>query len=399
MKNGRFVITQFKNYNGTAAWRVEGRLHDVRIRKNFKTREEAAAEKSSLEIKSLQTASGLREVATSLTSDQVREAEALFKRAEGKPRPLSFYLDFAFNNYLEPEKQKLLDAAITEYVSAREHEQKQGHISMPQYKRIKSDLERFNKRFPEKTAAEITTQAVVAYLETGRPGIKTYNNLRGILGTFFKFCFHRSWVVENPILKVPQYRIRRRGGMAQTFSVKQAQTLMEHFETFEGGRWIPYFALCLFAGIRPGVPYGEIRKLKPEDVDLDAGVIRISAYTSKVREPRKITIQPNLAIWLRAYPLDKFPIVVADFKKRREKFKDQFHLTHDVLRHTFISMFVGKFRSIGEAAIQAGNSESIVRKHYLDIKSSEEAEQFFNIVPRHANVEMRSPVEVMSKAA
>jgi len=28
------------------------------------------------------------------------------------------------------------------------------------------------------------------------------------------------------------------------------------------------------------------------------------------------------------------------------------------MRHTFISMFVAKFRSIGEAAIQAGNSEA-----------------------------------------
>jgi hypothetical protein len=42
-------------------------------------------------------------------------------------------------------------------------------------------------------------------------------------------------------------------------------------------------------------------------------------------------------------------------------------------------MFVAKFRSIGEAAIQAGNSESIIRKHYLDLKSPAEAEQFFGI--------------------
>jgi hypothetical protein len=63
-------------------------------------------------------------------------------------------------------------------------------------------------------------------------------------------------------------------------------------------------------------------------------------------------------------------------------FKKQFNLTHDVLRHTYISMFVGKFRSIGEAAIQAGNSESIIRRHYLDLKSKEEAEAFFGIQPK-----------------
>jgi hypothetical protein len=59
----------------------------------------------------------------------------------------------------------------------------------------------------------------------------------------------------------------------------------------------------------------------------------------------------------------------------------KFGLTHDVLRHTFISMFVAKFRSIGEAALQGGNSEGIVRKHYLDLKSEGEAERFFSIAP------------------
>jgi hypothetical protein len=54
------------------------------------------------------------------------------------------------------------------------------------------------------------------------------------------------------------------------------------------------------------------------------------------------------------------------------------------MRHTFISMFVGKFRSMGEAALQAGNSESIIRKHYLDLKTTAEAELFFGILPKHA---------------
>ena len=50
---------------------------------------------------------------------------------------------------------------------------------------------------------------------------------------------------------------------------------MEHFEGFEGGRWVPYFALCLFAGIRLGVPDGEITKLQHEAVCLDTGTISV----------------------------------------------------------------------------------------------------------------------------
>ena len=70
------------------------------------------------------------------------------------------------------------------------------------------------------------------------------------------------------------------------------------------------------------------------------------------------------------------------FRRLRLKFRKQFDLSHDVLRHTFISMFVGKFRSLGDAALQAGNSESIIRKHYLDLKTAAEADEFFGIVPQ-----------------
>ncbi|MGH7995911.1 MAG: tyrosine-type recombinase/integrase [Opitutaceae bacterium] len=384
MNHSKFAVIQFENRNGSTSWRVDGRLHGVRFRKNFKTREEAAAEKAALEIKALQTVAGLRQIATALNEEQVREAEALFQRMESKSRSLSFYVDFAFEHYREPEQQKTLPDAIRDYVAAKEHEYDQQHISYPQLKRITWDLQRLAKHFKGKTVAEITVSGLVGFLEGRRPSMKTFNNQRGVLGTFFKFCFHRGWVTENPVLKVPHYRIRQRRGMVCTLNAVQAQELMEHFESFEGGRWVPYFALCLFAGIRPGVPDGEITKLRPDDVNLETGIIHISADVSKVREPRRIAIQPNLAVWLRAYPLKQFPIVVGNFQKRRAKFKDQFNLTHDVLRHTFISMFVAKFRSIGEAAIQAGNSESIIRRHYLDLKSKEEGEQFFGIVPRHA---------------
>jgi predicted oxidoreductase len=54
-------------------------------------------------------------------------------------------------------------------------------------------------------------------------------------------------------------------------------------------------------------------------VKLAEGVIRIDGEVSKVREPRNVTIQPNLAAWLRAYPLKKFPIIPANLQHIREK--------------------------------------------------------------------------------
>lgn len=384
MNQTEFAVSRFENRNGVTSWRVAGWLHGIRIRKNFPTREEAAAEKATLEIKAAQTVDGMRMVATALSPEQVREAEVVFRRLGGCSQPLAFYVDFALSNYKEPEQQKQLKDAAADYVAAKEREFAQHQLSLPQMARIRWEMKRLTGHFPKTTAAEITATKLIAYLEAGGGGMKNHNNRRGLLSTFLKYCFQRSWVAENPILKVPHFRIRRKRGMAQTLSVAQVVALMEFAETQQGGLWVPYLALCLFAGIRPGVPDGEITKLKPEMIDLTAGIIHISAEVSKVHESRKIVIQPNLAAWLRAYPVEKFPIVPGNFKKRRQKFAKNLGLTHDVLRHTFISMFVAKFRSIGEAAIQAGNSESIIRKHYLDLKSKEEAEQFWAVMPKHA---------------
>lgn len=384
MNQTSFEVIRFPNRNGTTSWRLTGWLHGLRIRKNFKTREEAAAEKSTLEIQAAQTACGLQTVATSLTSEQVKEAETVFRRLRSRSGSLSFYVDFALANYVEPEQQKKLAAACAEYVAAKEREVQQDQLSQAQMRHIRWELKRLTDHFKTQSVAEITSTAITTFLEAAKSGMKTHNNRRGVLSTFFKFAFQRGWTADNPILKVPHFRMRRKRCGARTLSIEQVRTVMEFAETYNDGVLVPYFALCLFAGIRPGVPLGEIARLKPSMIDLEAGIITVTAEVSKVRETRKTVIQPNLAAWLRAYPLQDSAVMIGDFKRRRQKFSKQLGLTQDVMRHTFISMFVAKFRSIGEAAIQAGNSEHIIRKHYLDLKTSAEAEEFFGILPKRA---------------
>jgi hypothetical protein len=87
----------------------------------------------------------------------------------------------------------------------------------------------------------------------------------------------------------------------------------------------------------------EISKLEPKHVRHDTGVILIEPEVSKVRMKRAVVIQPNLAAWLTAYPLDHYPIMPRGFRRLRLRFRKRFNLSHDILRHTFVSMFVAKF--------------------------------------------------------
>jgi len=385
MPNQSFSVRRFKNRNGVFSWRVDGHLNGVRIRRNFKTQEEAAAEKAGLEIKALHLASNLRAITTCLTEDQVREAEAVFRQIAEHGRSLSSCVRFTLANEREATCRKALTEAIADYIALKEHELEQDLISEPYLVRLRREMNRLPKRCPAAAVSDLTPPRLVAYFEFGRASRKTYNNRRGVISGFLKFAQQRDWIAENPLIKIPAHRIRRRRGGAQTLTATQAQELMEFVETNHPTA-VPFFALCLFAGIRPCLRTGEITRLKPGHVRLKEGIIRIDGEVSKIREPRTITIQPNLAAWLGAYPLEKNPIIPANLQHLREKAVEKFDLTHDVMRHTYISMFVAKFRSIGEAALQAGNSESIIRKHYLDLKDPAEAELFFGIMPkRRAN--------------
>ena len=240
-----FVISSFTNPSGEIVFRVSGWLDGKRIRKNFPTRPEADAERQVLEVQRAQGETGIRTAITRLTPEQIGEAETLFSRVQGMPRPLTFYLDFALANYREPQTRKLLSDAVPLYTATKDHEFAQDQISAPQLERIKRDLKRLQKHFPTVTVAELTAERLISFFNLGKPSKKTYNNRRGIVSTFLKFSFHNGWISESPIAKVPHHRIRRKRCAAATLSATKAAELMKHVEGLEGGRFVPFFALCL----------------------------------------------------------------------------------------------------------------------------------------------------------
>ena len=205
-----FVISEFTNPSGEIVFRVAGWLDGKRIRKNFLTRVEAEAERQVLEVQRLQGATGIHTMVTRLAEDQLHEAEAMFLRLAGRPRSLSFYVEFALANYREPATQKLLTEAVADYIALKDHELAQDLISEPYAVRLRRELKRLPKRCPVVAASDLTPARLVAYFEFGGASRKTYNNRRGILSGFLKFALQREWITENPLARIPAHRIRRR---------------------------------------------------------------------------------------------------------------------------------------------------------------------------------------------
>jgi hypothetical protein len=187
---------------------VEGRIDGVRFRRNFKTKEEAVAEKAILDLKHLQLSSNIRSATTFLTDTELRQAEAAFQRlGKNSVHPLLFYPEFALANYREPQASKPLAEAVADYVDVKTKQFEQTLLSRLQLKNIVNGLRALQGRFPKAAMDDFTLEALLAHLEKGKPSLKTYNNRRGILSTFFKFAWKRNWLPNNPVAETMSWSV------------------------------------------------------------------------------------------------------------------------------------------------------------------------------------------------
>jgi hypothetical protein len=316
-------------------------------------------------------------------------------------------VDWFLETYRPPVSETTLEAAETAFLAAQTP-----HVRAMTLRDYKLTLRDFRAAVRARHVHDVKTADVLAFLTSRNVGKKRWNNLRGDLHAFFEFAKSapRKWTQENPVAGVAKFKIAR--DVPEIESATRIRELFAFLETYVGeygkrqpaGFLVPYFALAVFAGLRPSVVEGEIFKLGGlEDparaIDLDLNVIRIGPDVAKTNDVRRVSVQPNLRAWLLNYPLADYPIRVPNLKQHVTRVRERCGLKgrDDTLRHTFVSMFVAKFRSIGEAALQSGNSERMIKKHYLNLVSEADAEAFWNIMP--AADHGRRPVTLAACAA
>ena len=242
-------------------YQIQGWVNGRRVRKNFKSEQEAQGAKHRLEVFAANAIDPIRPAVTRLTPAQIAEAETAFARIGDWP--VSPAIDWFLTTYTAPLAEKSIEDAVTAFLADRTK-----HVRKMVLRDYKSTMTAFKTAFPGKLVHEITTDRVMEFLDAREVGNKRRNNLRGDLHAFFNFCkiLPRRWTKDNPVEPVPTFKIRR--GLPEIITVEQSEELMKFVETYRGvgdkqkpGCLAPYFALALFAGIRPSVDDGEIVRL------------------------------------------------------------------------------------------------------------------------------------------
>lgn len=364
-------------------------------RKKFKNRKDAERFVALKTVELENQGRSQRMVLSPLTDEQIQQAVDAFD-ALGSTYSLKEAVQFFLENHRPPEFKISLSDGLKVYLDDRERD----GVRHRTIKQAESVLKMFLSAVNDCDVHEVTPQKVEGFLRglRAKDGIspakrKTWNNYRNDLSHFFGWCAvadlgtQRPWTFNNPVESIRVFSAKQVAEQRAEIATTPPGEVLRIFTVlmrWRGGVMVKPFALTYFAGIRPD---GELKRLAlggDELINLKTGFITIPANVSKTKEARQIKITDNLAEWLKAY--SSFPIIPKNWDRLSKQVRGHFKLSHDEARHSFISYHVALNRSVGDVALQAGNSESIVKKHYLNLHPAEDGAAFFGTAPggRHA---------------
>lgn len=383
-------VTRHKNGSVWVTYLVQGwKEGDKWQRRQFKDEAEAQSFAAIKQVEMENKGRAQRMVLSSLTQEHHDAAVSAIERLGGA-YALADAVEFFLKHHRPPEFTIRLRAALKFFLDEKERDGLRPRTQQA----LKASIERFIKAVDDPWTHEVTHQQVEGYLRGLRSADgqkkaskKFWNNSLNDLKGFFAWSAtadkttNRPFTFENPAATVRAYDARQvreeQNARPITTDLKTVQRIFSALCRWRGGAMVRYFSLAYFAGIRPA----EIQRMagrEAELINLKTRIITIPANISKTRHERHVAISDNLAAWLEAFPP---PLTCGNFGRMLTEVKKHFNITHDEARHSFISYHVAAYRSIGDAALQAGNSESIIKRHYLNLHPRDEGGQFFRFVP------------------
>ena len=295
---------------------------------------------------------------------------------------------------------KTIASAFAEYFDAK----KTRGVSKRHIDGIRYHVGRFAAAFGKIPLAEVSGESVLAWLtklktDEGKvPHPVTVANYRALIGGFFNWCARRRFIARSPTSDIAAEDLPVRPSAPKgVLTVAQCAAMMQWVESHEA-RFVPWFALQLFAGIRNA----EAGRLTWENIDLSRRVLVLEGwrYDAHGGEARRIIktgddwalhgLPECLWAWLAAYegkdaiepPCNK---VLA---KMRTAFAEEIEpciapWPKNALRHTFCTMLMSLY---GDANLVATwsrhtNAHQLFSAYVAKLVTKAEAQRFCEIMP------------------
>ncbi len=281
-------------------------------------------------------------------------------------------------------KRKSVSEVLTEFVADRER----AGCSKVHLADIQGRLGRFAAAFqvPVHTVTAPMVKEWVRSLKNSRTdkgplSVRSAQNVVRLIGSLFHFARREKLVSRELAEEIAEIDLgRSEPTETGIFTPQQMAALLAHCPP----DLIAPLSLGAFCGIR----LAELARLDWKSVDLQAGFVRIEAGMSKTAARRLVPIPENLRQWLTPVAKAEGPInpsegssglnhrlVRGPAKAARVKW------VKNGLRHSFCSYRLAQTSSAAQVALEAGNSPTMVFRHYRELVTPEQAAAWFGIFP------------------
>jgi integrase len=261
---------------------------------------------------------------------------------------------------------------------------------------VRRDLEAMAKAFAGRSVTDITDADLREWwtARVGERSGKTRNECRGNLVAFW------NWAVRDGLFPkdvTPAEKLARIDLEPCERRVLTSAELMAVLPEV-GVDWRPWVVLGAFCGLRPeeiSPVVGKVRTrrgkrgIRCEEIDWQFNVIRLPAEVSKINVPRHVPLLPAARAWLEWAGI-KPGMVGAVCSSNPTEAGETLRLgkvvfktgwPQDALRHSYGSMRNAMLRNLPQVAEEMGTSETMLRRHYHNPRTSEEGAEWFALRP------------------
>jgi integrase len=217
---------------------------------------------------------------------------------------------------------------------------------------------------------------IEAWIRRGDHAARTRNNWLKQIKYLFQFAKRRGYLPKTEStaadglkpMKLPDSEVG-------IFTPDQMHRLL-HAATPE---MVPFIAIGGFAGLR----VAEIRRLGWSAVSLERRLIELRAGQAKTASRRLVPISDNLAAWLSQADQKTSLNLSLGKIARIHRLAETLGIPWppNGLRHSYISYRIAEVKNAAQVALEAGNSPTIIFKHYRELVTEEDARAWFGIYP------------------
>ena len=243
---------------------------------------------------------------------------------------------------------------------------------------LKSRLERFRLDFGEKQIADITLREVEVWLNRLDVAPGTWTNYARVVGSIFTLAVKRGFLPSNPIAGLERPKIVRKAPSILTPS--QLANLLQAAAPELRAQLL----LQAFCGLRRA----EANRVCWQHIHLEgkSPYLEAPAEVTKANRRRTCEIPACAVAWLKPLAgLPAAPLALKDSLYRKlltaAATAAGIAWEENLLRHSFGTYRLAVTKNAATVAEEMGNSPAVVRTHYQNVTSPEQAAAWWKVRP------------------